>query len=65
MVTVKCTDIYGKLKYTLMPFLLKSACSVFKYICNYTFVMIKMQNIKYINFFNKIVIKYFTCALAC
>ncbi len=52
MVTLKYTDIYGKLKYTLMPFLSKSACHVFKYICNYTFVMIKMQNLKYFNISN-------------
>ncbi len=47
MVTLNYTDIYCKLKYTLMPCL-----HVFKYICNYTFVMIKMQNVKYINIIN-------------
>ncbi len=37
-------SIYGKLKYnTLMSFLLKRLCHVFKYICSYTFVMMKLQ----------------------
>ncbi len=37
------TRIYNKLKYTLMPFLFKLVCYVFKYICNYTFVMTRLQ----------------------
>ncbi len=37
------TIIYNKLKYTLMPFLFKLVCYVFKYICNYTFVMTRLQ----------------------
>lgn len=37
------TSIYGKLKYTLASFLLKLVCHVYQYICNYTFVMIKLQ----------------------
>ncbi len=46
------TSIYGKLKYTLMSFLLKlESHHVFIYMCNYTFKM-KLQFcwLKYINF---------------
>ncbi len=36
------TSIYNKLKYTVMEFLIKHESHLFKYICNYTFAMIKL-----------------------
>ncbi len=46
--------MYGKLKCTLMSFILKLAYNVFKYICNYTFTMTQWDcnsvHLTYINF---------------
>lgn len=37
------TSIFGQLKYPLMSFLLKCVRHAFKYVCNYTLAVMKLQ----------------------